>query len=167
VIGLVLVTWMAAAALATEPVPVPVPVPDLPAATDAQTSEDARVTQLLVQLNQTLVAYLEQGLALVDQTERHCTPSWAADLIRVRGEWDTASAALLLELNRPGGRWARLPSDAASIAAQAELEDPLDQAEAAFMERVRLMNQLMTRCPEHKKALQGIYALGKTSFIVG
>ncbi len=151
------------AALATEPVV----VTDPPAAPDAQAAEDARVTDLLVRLNFARVAYLEQGLALVDHTERQCTSAWADELTGVRREWDTHSERLLTELKRPGGEWAPRPSDAAVEAARPQILERLDQAEAEYIERVRLMNQLMERCPEHREAIQGIYALGKHGFIIG
>ena len=166
-IGLVLVSW----ALATEPVPVPVFIPDPltgdASALDDQPVEDVRARALLVELNLARVSHLEQGLALVDQTERQCTPAWAEDLQRMRDAWDARAALLLTELKQPEGQWAEPPSTEAIEAAQIQVQVPLEQAEAAFQERVQLIHQLMTRCPEHRGALQGIYALGKHSFIVG
>jgi len=137
------------------------------AATEAPTPEDARVTDLLVRINNARVAYLEVGLALVDATERQCTPEWAAELTGARADWDSHSDRLLTELKQPDGQWALPPSDAAIDAAQRQVQQRLEVGEAAYMERVLLMNQLMERCPEHKKALQGIYALGKHGFIIG
>ncbi len=160
-IGLALV-WGALAADA-----VPAPVPEPPATADPQAVEDARVRGLVLQLNRARMVYLEEGLAIVDQAQRHCTSAWAEELLQVRGAWDVQSEQLLLELQRPGGEWAPRAREAVLSAAMAEIEAELDAAEAAYVERVRLMHQLMTRCPEHDKALQGIYALGKHSFIVG
>ena len=122
---------------------------------DAQAREDARVRELLVQLNQSRLVSLAEGLGVVDQTERHCTVAWADDLLRVRGAWDVQRDQLLTWLKQPGGEWADPPRDEVALAAQAEIEDQLLLLEREFLERARLMNQLMERCPEHKKALQG------------
>ncbi len=164
-IGLALVLSV----LATEPVPVHIPDPLTGAASalDDHPVEDIRARTLLVRLNLSRVEHLERGLALVDQTERHCTPAWADELLAVRAAWNVQADTLTTELKQPEGQWAPAPSDEAITAAQSQVQDALEQADAAFMERVKLMNQLMARCPEHREALQGIYALGKHSFIVG
>jgi hypothetical protein len=77
--------------------------------------------------------------------------------------------ALTIDTPAPPGAppAAEAPSDVAVDAAQLQVREQLDTAEAAFMERARLMNQLMSRCPEHEEALRGIYAMGKSGFILG
>ena len=133
---------------------------------DAQAVEDARQRDVLVRLNRERIARLTEGLAIVDQTERQCTPAWADELRAVWDTWQASSDALIHELLHPGDSWVKPPTDMVSTSASQELRPELEAAEAAFMEHVRPINRLKTRCPEHEAALQGVYALGKHGFIL-
>lgn len=152
---------LAAAVLAAEPVPDDQPLDDPLAA------EDARIRGVLLELNHTRIDHFERGMAIVGQTERQCTQPWADDMVAVGASWYERSAALKLRLQQHDGKWVLPPREAVLIAAAAEMDEEIDAAETLFVERARSINQLMTRCPEHREALQGIYALGKSGFIVG
>lgn len=151
-----LLVLAALAAMADEP----------PARGDGQALEDARQRDVLLRLNRERIARLMEGLAIVDQTERRCTEPWAAELQGVRDRWKLRSDELTHELLHPGERWVMPPREEVSHGAYLEMGPELVAAEEAFMERVRLINGLKTHCPEHDKALQGVYALGKLGFLL-